>query len=328
MNARDRLQACLAGELPDRPPVALWRHFPVDDQSPELLAAATASFQKTYDFDFVKVTPASSFCLRDWGVTDEWRGKVEGTRDYTGRVIEHPAQWYDLPELDPRKGALAGQIDSLRLLREMLGPEVPVIQTIFSPLAQAKNLVGGQALLVHLRRDPRAVLAGLRIIAGTTARFIEAAAAAGIDGVFFAVQHAQFSELSPAEYEHYGRPFDLQSLEPAQSLWLNVLHLHGEEIFFSAFLDYPVPIINWHDMETPPSLAEAHELFSGVVCGGIRRWDTMLLGTSAQVRAEAQDAIRATGGRRFILGTGCVTPTNAPHGNILAARQSVETAVQ
>ena len=63
MTHYERLQACLAGEKLDRPPVALWRHFPVDDQAPETLAAATLNYQKTYDFDLVKVTPASSFCL-------------------------------------------------------------------------------------------------------------------------------------------------------------------------------------------------------------------------------------------------------------------------
>ena len=37
---RERIQTCLAGEIPDQTPVALWRHFPVDDQRPEDLAAA------------------------------------------------------------------------------------------------------------------------------------------------------------------------------------------------------------------------------------------------------------------------------------------------
>ena len=71
---RQRLENVLSGEPPDRVPVSLWRHFPVDDQTPEGLAAATASFQRRYDFDFIKVTPSSSFCLKDWGVEDEWRG--------------------------------------------------------------------------------------------------------------------------------------------------------------------------------------------------------------------------------------------------------------
>ena len=87
---KERLQTCLAGEAPDRPPVALWRHFPVDDLTPEGLAGATIDFQLTYDLDLVKVTPASSFEVRDWGAEDEWRGDPEGVRAYTRRVVERP----------------------------------------------------------------------------------------------------------------------------------------------------------------------------------------------------------------------------------------------
>ncbi len=43
-------------------------------------------------------------------------------------------------------------------------------------------------------------------------------------------------------------------------------------------------------------------------------------------RREAQAAIEATGGKRFILGTGCVAPTTTPHGNLMAARIAVEKA--
>ena len=63
---RQRVKACLSGDQLDRVPVALWRHFPVDDQSPDGLAAAIFAFQNTFDFDLVKVTPSSSYCLRDW----------------------------------------------------------------------------------------------------------------------------------------------------------------------------------------------------------------------------------------------------------------------
>ena len=98
---RERIQACLTGETSDQTPVALWRHFPVDDQSPETLAAAQIAFQHAYDFDLVKVTPASSFCLRDWGVEDEWRGNPEGTRQYTKHVISQPQDWERLQALDP-----------------------------------------------------------------------------------------------------------------------------------------------------------------------------------------------------------------------------------
>ena len=93
---------------------------------------------------------------------------------------------------------------------------------------------------------------------------------------------------------------------------------------FSKVSDYPVQIINWHDRQTAPSLREALDLFPGSLCGGLRQWETMLLANPEQVRAEALDAIQATGGCRLILGTGCVTPTTAPYGNLLAARRAVE----
>ncbi|MEI6289491.1 MAG: hypothetical protein WCP19_03590, partial [Chloroflexota bacterium] len=65
---RERMEALVSGQDTDRTPVALWRHFPGDDQDPDRLAAATLFWQKNYDWDVVKVTPASSFALKDWGV--------------------------------------------------------------------------------------------------------------------------------------------------------------------------------------------------------------------------------------------------------------------
>ena len=156
MNHQERLEACISGETLDRPPVALWRHFPVDDQNPVRLAQAAINFQKTYDFDLVKVTPASSFCVKDWGVRDEWHGSTEGTRDYQIRAIQQAEDWLSLPVLDPKKGFLAQQLECLKIIQRELGSEVPVIQTIFNPLSQAKNLVGKEMLLVHLRQAPEA----------------------------------------------------------------------------------------------------------------------------------------------------------------------------
>ena len=324
MNHRERLEACIANEAVDRPPVALWRHFPVDDQSPANLAAATIDFQRAYDFDLLKVTPASSYCVKDWGAEDQWLGASEGTREYTHRVIQDPTDWEELSILDPTKGNLGAQLDCLRMIVDEIGGDVPVIQTVFSPLAQAKNLVGAKKLSVHLRRYPQQLAAGLETITESIQRFVEAAIVTGVSGVFYAVQHAQYGLLSEDEYEFFGRPFDLQALEPAKVFRFNMLHLHGEQVMFEHFLDYPVAIINWHDRESPPSLANARGKFSGALCGGLRRQETMVLGTPEQVKDEAEDAFQQTGGRGLILGTGCVMPTIVPRGNIIAARKSVE----
>lgn len=322
---RERIESCISQNITDRPPVALWRHFPVDDQTPDGLARATAAFQRTFDFDFVKLTPESSFCLKDWGAQDEWRGATEGTRTYTHRVIQHPDDWAKLPLLDPNRGHLGRQIECIQMLVKESGPDTPIIQTIFNPLSQAKNLVGNENLLVHLRRYPKAVHEGLQIITESTRRFIEAITNTGIAGIFFATQHAQYGLLTSEEYNIFGTNYDLQVLEPAQDLWFNVLHLHGSDIMFDAFTSYPVQVINWHDRETEPTLKGGLDKFEGIVCGGITREETMVLGTPQAVKEEARKAVRATGGKRLILGTGCVTPITAPYGNIMAARQVVDT---
>jgi uroporphyrinogen decarboxylase len=323
MHKRERLHAAISGGKVDRPPVALWRHFPVDDQRPEDLATATLEFQNRYDWDFVKVTPASSFCLKDWGANDEWRGDPEGTREYTRQVIARPEDWLALKPLDPRAGWLGGQLRALELIREGLGGQTPFIQTLFSPLSQARNLVGADRLPVHVRQHPAELKAALAVITETTLRFLEAARRTGVDGIFYAVQLATTRVFSEAEYREFGEPYDRQIMEAARDLWLNVAHLHGDDVMFDLVSRYPTHVVNWHDRETPPSLSEGQRKFPGAVCGGIRQWATMVLGTPEQVHAEAQKAIEAAGGQRFILGTGCVTPITAPWANLRAVREAV-----
>jgi uroporphyrinogen decarboxylase len=321
---RERIETTLQGKKPDRTPIALWRHFPIDDQTPETLAAATLNFQQAYDFDIVKVTPASSFAVRDWGVEDKWTGHTEGTRQYTKRVIHEPQDWESLPVLDPTTAPhLSAQLACLRLIRQDLSPDTPLLQTVFSPLAQAKNLAGSETLIAHIRQHPEAVLKGLETIAKTTRKFIEASMETGIDGIFYAIQHAQASLLSLEEYKTYGVDRDQYVLEPTNDLWCNMLHLHGKDVYFSLIRLLNFQIVNWHDRETYPALSEAHDLFKGIMCGGLRQ-DTLVYEDQARVMKEAADAIQQTKGQRFIMGTGCVVPVIASHGNLLAARKSVE----
>lgn len=323
LSHKERMQVCLRGETPDRPPVALWRHFPVDDQDPSLLARATVHFQQTYDFDLVKVTPSSSFEVKGWGVEDQWMGDAEGSRRYTKRVIQHPSDWENLQVISPSSNYLQQQLHCLRLIRRALTADTPVIQTIFNPLSQAKNLAGNDMLLQHIRDYPEAVLKGLETIARTTAAFVEAVCDTGVDGIFYAIQHAQADMLTYEEYQKFGISFDYMVLSPAEQLWCNMVHIHGKKIHFQLLDQLDFHIANWHDRETDPSLEQGKKRFKGAVCGGMRQ-DSLVFGTQEQVRAEAKDAIEKTNGNRFILGTGCVVPVIAPHGNILAARESVE----
>ena len=321
---RERLEAAIAGQVADRPPVALWRHFPVDDQDPRWLAEAIIRFQEEYDFDFVKVTPASSYCLVDWGVEDVWEGNSEGTRRYVLRMIETPGDWGRMRKLSPSAGNLSRHLDCLKLLRAKLPAGTPLLPTVFSPLAQAKNLAGEQRLFEHLHRNPGAVLAGLEAITATTVDFISAALAAGADGIFYAIQHASYRYMDAEGYARFGIPHDERILEAAEGGWLNVLHLHGDAIMLDLTERYRVQVVNWHDREAGPSLSEGAVRLKGkAVCGGIRR-GTLALGDPLQVSEEAADALKQMRRQGLVLGTGCVVPIIAPHANLAAARRAVE----
>jgi uroporphyrinogen decarboxylase len=330
MTRRERLAATVAGEPVDRIAVALWRHFPGDDQRPADLAAATLTWQQQWDWDFIKVSPASSFCLGDGGVEDRWVGGDEGNREYTRRVISDAQVWAQLQQLDPGQGALARQIECLRRISDGVGngagrAGVPFIQTVFSPLAQAKNLAGQDRLIVHLRQSPELVRAGLEVIVETTLRFIEAAKATGIAGIYYAVQLANYGLLSEAEYREFGEPYDRRILDAVSDCSFNMVHLHGPDGMFDLVAQYPTDALNWHDRESGPALREGKTRFRGAVCGGLEHWQHLLRGDPDLVRSLVTDAIEQTGGRRLIVSSGCVAPVNAPFSNLRAVREAVET---
>ena len=324
MSKRERLEATIAGQPVDRLAVALWRHWPVDDQDGERLARATLAFQRMFDFDFIKVTPSSNYCLADWGAESRWVGNEEGTREWGRRVIQKPEDWAQLRVLDPKSGLLGEVGQAFFAIGREVKDQVPFVPTIFNPLAQARNLAG-ERLVSDIRQRPQEVKAGLETITRSVVRFIEALRPAGIAGIFLALQHATHDLLTEEEYREFGRPYDLRVLEATEGLWFNLLHLHGSNVMFDLVADYPVQAVNWHDQETPPSLKDAVERVPGALVGGLRQWETMLRGTPDQVRAEVRAARLQTGGRRLVIGTGCVTPITAPWGNIWAVREAVET---
>lgn len=319
---RKRLEAAINGEKPDRVPVSLWRHWPGDDQDAASLAAVHLKWQQDYDWDLLKVGPASSYSVIDWGVKDRWVGHIEGIRETTFFPVRTPEDWTKLMVLDPNQGELGKQLAALRQIGRALQDETPFIATIFSPLSVAKHLAGQQTLLTHMREYPDEFYRGLETITETTLRFIEAAKELGISGVYYAVQHARYPLLSRDEFITFGRVYDLRVLAAVHDLWCNMLHVHSTDIMFDLVANYPVQFINWHDRETTVSLQNGLTRIRRAASGGVNQW-TIHQEDPAGTLAEARDALNQTGGCRLLLGTGCVIMTTTPLRNIRALREFV-----
>jgi uroporphyrinogen decarboxylase len=323
MNKRERLEATLRGAPVDRVPVALWRHWPGDDQRPDDLAAAHIAYQSEYDWDFVKVSPSSSFAIRDWGATDHWVGNIEGTRDYGPPVIRKPEDWLGLKVLDPTQGVLGDQLATLDILQNEFKDDVPFIQTVFSPLAQMKNLAGDLPLIQHMRQNAGQVHHALETICDTTIRFVQAAKGRGIAGIYYAIQHASYEVLSEAEYQVFGRPYDLQILQAAGDMWFNVLHLHGAHSMFGMVSDYPVQVVNWHDRESAPTIELGLKKMKAAASGGVDR-NALHDEDPTTALEQAREVFAKTNGQRWILGTGCVALITTPAGNVRKFRALAE----
>lgn len=316
MDSWTRIEAAITGAPVDRLPVALWRHFPGDDQDASKLAARSLEWQRKWNFDLVKFMPSGTYGVEDWGAKSVYEGAANGARTISVPGLSNSEDWLRLPRLDVGKGVLGAQNESLaRVARELRG-EVPILQTVFSPLTTARKLAG-EALLEHLRKDPEALEAGLRTITDTTIEFSLAALRAGAHGIFFATQLASTEVLTVPEYERFGVRFDLEVLrEAGAKARMNLLHLHGEHVMFDLLASYPVQMINWHDRITAPRLRDALPKFTGALVGGIEERDLLVSGSVGALRAQVREAIRQTGGRRLVLGPGCVAAIAAPEEHV------------
>lgn len=323
MNHWERVRAAIQGEAVDRPPISLWRHWPIEDDTSQGLAAATIRWQHEYDFDLVKFMPAGTYGLEDWGAETVHGPAPVGTRIVTRYGVASAEQWPHLAQLEVTQGDMGRQIEALRLVAEGLANSVPILQTLFSPLTTAYKLAGSR-VYADLRLRPDLLKAGLQTIAETTVRFALASLRAGAHGVFFATQSATYRLLNEAEYRAFGVHYDRQVLDAVRAeAELNMLHIHGEDIMFDLLTDYPVEMINWHDRLTWPDLAEAGGRFSGLLVGGLREFRVLRKGPIAAIQSQIRDAIAQTGGRRLMLAPGCVIPTDTPPEHIRAAVEAV-----
>lgn len=321
MDHWQRVDAALSGTPVDRPPIALWRHFPDDDQDPGVLTAHTVAWQQRWDFDLVKFMPSGTYGVEDWGAVSAYDGQANGARVVVGPRVRTTDDWRAIGDLDVRRGSYGRTNEALAATAKALGGRVPILQTVFTPLTTARKL-STDRLYADLRRSPDAVHAALEAITAVTIRFALDALAAGAHGIFYATQVASYRLLSDAEHDEFGRRYDLRVLEAlAGRARLSMLHVHGDDIHFDRLAGYPVEMINWHDRIARPTLREAAQRSARLLVGGLNENGPLARGDLAAIRAEVTDAIDQTGGRRLMIGPGCVVP-------IRVADAAIETAIR
>lgn len=326
MTKRERMVATISGRAPDRVPISFWRHFPDVDQDAGALAEAMIAFQRTYDLDLVKLMPNGMYGTEDFGCRIGNPDPVTGAKRLVESPIHDIGDWERLPAPDPTRGARGRELQCLHAVRRTLGPDIPVIQTVFSPLTTAAKMATPARLVEMLRAHPGDVHRALGAVTQMEERFVQACMDAGADGVFFATQMAQTSVMTEDEYLTFGRPYDLRVLGAVgKTEHLSVIHIHGIQTFFPLFADYPAPLVNWHDRRASPDLRGGQVLKRhGAVMGGLDERGILIRGPATKITEDVRGILRETTSRRHVLAPGCVLPIDIPAEHLAAARGAVE----
>ena len=302
---RPLLERRLAGDACPTAPVLFWKHHPVADQDGAALCRATLDFQDRFDCDVVKISPAATYQLPDYGLRDAWLGDSNGRRAVTATVVHAPEDWLRLPRLDPGRGFIARFGECLAMVRREVPPEVPVIITVFDPMIQAVFLAGREAIDAHLRDAPDAVAAGLNRITENTVELINHLRGAGADGIFLACQYATRDDLPLHLFERHAMPTIRDCLDVMAGAPVNMVHVHGAGIHDEPFARLDGVTIHydmWADNPAPTRFLDAG-------CAVATGPSPALLASDApdEEVAAACAVVLDTGGRT-ILSPGCSVP--------------------
>jgi uroporphyrinogen decarboxylase len=298
MTHTERVDAVLAGEPVDRPPVSFWRHFYLAERTGQGLAQAMLYFWRRYQWDFLKVNPRSSYQAEVWGVVPKY-GSDEHTKE-------------ELAEWPVRETADWAQIT----------PRSATIETVFSPLATLGKLAGSPDLVKQdMVEAPEAIHAALAAVSETLSAYVGEVLQVA-DGIFYATTiWAAAEHLTPKLYEEFGRPYDLQVLSHAQEARLNVLHVCQPHNFVRDLVDYPVHAINWNVYAAGNAdLLEVARLTDKVLIGGVDHERVLFASGPDDVRAHIEGLLAGERPPRFIIGPGCVIDTRTRDANLTAVK--------
>lgn len=307
MTKRERVMAALRGAPVDRVPLAFWLHNFATENSAKGLAEETLRLLHRFDWDFLKPQSRAQCFAEMWGLT--YAPSDDRARPFT--VTRAPvADAADLARLrpaDPHAGALGEQLEALRLIRAGVGPDVPIIWTIFAPMMVLPMLChGGRDQALALARSaPRETEHALGVMTDTLAEYARACVAAGADGLFYATNVATRSLMSADECRRWQRPWDLRVLGSVVMAPFNLLHICGSGILLEEFVDYPVTAFSWATVAGNPSLATVHERTGRAVVGGLPAKPEIASLSADELVARTGRALDEMSGRWLLLGPDC-----------------------
>jgi MtaA/CmuA family methyltransferase len=293
-----------------------------------VLARANLAVLEAFDLDIVQAISDPYREGHDFGVAVEF--PEDGLPMKKRSVLLEPDDLGKLKPPDPTTGPrMSDRLEAVRLMREQVGGEVPVMGWVEGALAEAAVLRGDSALLVDLYDRPEWVHELLEICTEVEIAFARAQIEAGADVI--GLGDAIASQVSPSMYARFALPYEQRIFGAVHEMGaLTRLHICGDTTHILVpMAESGADII---DLDWMVDLGQAVEVFGDlpargtgegpVICGNFDPVVVMLQGTPEEVYQATHDCLD-NGGSRLFSGAGCEIPDGTPHKNLLAQARAL-----
>ena len=330
VNSYERMTRRLNGEPVDRPPnFNIFMTFAAHTIGQPLsryyldyrvLADANMAMLENFDVDIVQAISDPYREAAGFGAEIEF--PHDGLPLSKKPLLAEPEDLKKLRQPDPATSPrMLDRLEGIRLLRQRVGDEVPVMGWVEGALAEAADLRGDTHVLLDLYDRPDWLRELLEVCTNVAMAFARAQVQAGAH--IIGMGDAIASQISPAMYRQYALPYERRIFDAVHEMGaLARLHICGNTTrIVRHMVESGADII---DLDWMVNLQAAAEQFGDRVSfmGNFDPVAVMLQGTPDDVYRATTDCL-LVGGPRLFSGAGCEIPDRTPPENLRSQVQAL-----
>jgi len=281
-----------------------------------VLVEANLAVLEAFDLDIVQAISDPYREASDLGLDVEW---PEDSLPLRRAIrLQAPEDAASLKLMAPEDGRrMTDRLDGVRLLRERVGDDVPVMGWVEGAFALASVLRGDTNLLLDIHDRPEWLRELLDRLVEVGIAFARAQVAAGAH--LIGLGDSMGSLVSPRQYRAFVLPYEQRVFAAVkQAGAIPRLHICGDTSHIVADMATSGAVIV--DLDWMVDLAKAAEAFGPdgpAPCGNFDPVAVMLQGTPEEVDKAVRSCAAAAGPRHFSA-AGCEVPDRTPEANLLA----------
>jgi len=329
MNSLERMHRRMQGLSVDRPPNfdimmtfaahhigARLHDYYLDHR---VLVDANLAVLRDFDLDIVQAISDPYREAVDFGLQVDF--PEDGLPVSRKPLLEQPS---DLDKLEPPLSPgrrMQDRLEAIRLFRQQMGGEVPIMGWVEGALAEAADLRGVYALMLDLVERPAWMEELLDVCVQVEGNFSRAQVEAGAD--IIGLGDAVASQISPAMYRRFALPYEQRIFAAVHDMGaIARLHICGDTTRMVA--DMVASSADIIDLDWLVDMGKAAQQFGQQVSflGSFDPVAVMLQGSPEDVYRATLDCMVA-GGPRSISGAGCEIPDGTPVENLRAQSRAL-----